>query len=227
MSCLVAAPCARDYGSRMPTLEQIRSALSGYQPDLQSGEDRGQAAVAMVLRDLGDGPEVLFIERALREGDPWSGHMAFPGGRVDPGDRDARSTAERETLEEVGVSLEPASYLGRLDDIEGGARVQSRSLLVSAHVYHLPQPEHLTPNYEVREAFWFPVPGLLDPSRHVDYRHPAMKDVRYPGILVGIPERQVVWGLTYRILEGFLSLMGRPLPERWGELAKHFRDRKR
>ena len=49
-----------------------------------------------------------------------------------------------------------------------------------------------------------------------------MRDTRYPGILVGIPERQVVWGLTYRILEGFFSLLGSPLPERWGELAKAF-----
>lgn len=211
----------------MPTLDQIRRSLKGYEPELLSPEERGQAAVAMVLRDQGNIPEVLFIERAQHEGDPWSGHMAFPGGRLEPGDRTARSTAERETLEEVGVSLSDAIYLGRLDDIEGGARVLSRSLLVSAHVYHVAEPDALAPNYEVREAFWFPVPDLLDPSRHVDYMHPSRGDVRYPGILVGVPERQVVWGLTYRILEGFLSLLGRPLPERWGDLAQQFRNRRR
>jgi 8-oxo-dGTP pyrophosphatase MutT (NUDIX family) len=207
----------------VPTLEQIRDTMAAYEAELEATQDRGQAAVAMILRDLGAGPEVLFIERALRKGDPWSGHMALPGGRVDPEDQDARATAERETEEEVGLSLAPAAYLGRLDDIEGGARVLSKSLLVSAHVYHLEDPGALAPNYEVREAFWFPVAELLDSTRHVDYLHPAMRDVRYPGILVGIPERQVVWGLTYRILEGFFSVLGRPLPERWGELGQHFK----
>jgi len=206
----------------VPTLLDIRNTLARYQPELEAIDQRGQAAVAVILRDLGSGPEVLFIERAQRTGDPWSGHMAFPGGRVDPIDRDARSAAERETEEEVGLSLDPASYLGRLDDIEGGARVLSRSLLVSAHVYHLPEPGRLATNHEVREAFWFPLGDLLDPSRHVDHLHPARRDVRYPGILVGVPERQVVWGLTYRILEGFFSLIERPLPERWGDIAKHF-----
>jgi 8-oxo-dGTP pyrophosphatase MutT (NUDIX family) len=197
----------------VPTLSQIRDSLARYDAQLEDTEDRGQAAVAMILRDLGP----------LREGDPWSGHMALPGGRVDPEDRDARSTAERETHEEVGLSLAGADYLGRLDDIEGGARVLSRSLLVSAHVYHVEEPGALDPNHEVREAFWFPVRDLLDDTRHVDYLHPAMRDVRYPGILVGIPERQVVWGLTYRILEGFFELMECPLPERWGDIAQHFK----
>jgi 8-oxo-dGTP pyrophosphatase MutT (NUDIX family) len=209
----------------VPTLSEIQNKLAAYEPDLQPIENQGQAAVAVILRDLGQGAELLFIERALREGDPWSGHMAFPGGRVDPEDRDARSTAERETHEEVGVSLAKAAYLGRLDDIEGGARVLSKSLLVSAHVYHLTELEVLRPNHEVREAFWFPVPDLLDQTRHIDYVHPAMKEVRYPGILVGVPERQVVWGLTYRMLEGFFSVLERPLPERWGDLGKHFRSR--
>lgn len=208
---------------RVLTLSEIRGALAAHEAQVQATEDRGQAAVAMILRDLGPGPEVLFIERALRQGDPWSGHMALPGGRVDPEDRDARATAERETEEEVGLSLAAADYLGRLDDIEGGARVLSKSLLVSAHVYHLERSGALEPNHEVREAFWFPVADLLEPTRHVDYLHPAMRDIRYPGILVGIPERQVVWGLTYRILEGFFALLECPLPERWGEFAKHFR----
>lgn len=206
----------------MPSLDKIRDTLANYEPHLEPFEHRSQAAVAVVLRDLGRGPELLFIERALREGDPWSGHMAFPGGRVDPGDRDARAAAERETHEEVGLLLAPATYLGRLDDIEGGARVLSKSLLISAHVYHLADPEVLAPNHEVREAFWFPIRDLRDPSRHVDYLHPTLKELRYPGILVGVPERQVVWGLTYRILEGFFALIGHSLPERWGDLGQHF-----
>lgn len=198
----------------MPTLEIIRERLARHQAIALSAEGKRQAAVAVVLRKRGDGPEVLFIERAKRSGDPWSGHMAFPGGRVDPTDPSARLAAERETREEVGVDLEVAEPLGRLDDLEGHRAAGNPRLVVSAFVYHLPEPGDLSPNHEVQEAFWFPLPALLDPDRHVDY---PMKWAgrRFPGIVVGHPERHIVWGLTYRFLEHLLEVVGHPLPHRW------------
>ena len=63
------------------------------------------AAVAAVLRFGEKGPEVLFIERAVKEGDPWSGQMAFPGGRTELKDKSSLDTARRETLEEIGFDL--------------------------------------------------------------------------------------------------------------------------
>ena len=109
----------------MLTLDDIRLAFARRRPLLVPEERQRRAGVAMVLRDdAGDGagPSVLFIERARWEGDPWSGHMAFPGGRVDPSDRDARAAAERETLEEVGLRLSGAERIGRLDDRQGNPR---------------------------------------------------------------------------------------------------------
>jgi len=169
----------------------------------------------MVLRALNGAPEVLFIERARHDGDPWSGHMAFPGGRLDPGDVGPRQAAERETLEEVGVDLVGAERLGRLDDLEGQRASGAPQLVISAFVYHLPSPPPLEPNYEVEEAFWFPLPALREASRHVEYRvdRPGMD--AFPGILVGEPDRHVVWGLTYRFLEVFFQAVGSPLPDRW------------
>ena len=172
----------------------------------------------MVLREADAGPEVLFIERARREGDPWSGHMAFPGGRLDPGDAHARAAAERETLEEVGLPLDGAARLGRLSD-KAGNPISAPRLVISAWVYRLDVPATLAPNHEVEQAFWFPVKDLLDPARQVSY---PMRDpkLELPGILVGEPERHIVWGLTYSFLESFFTALGRPLPDRWQGLPR-------
>ena len=62
-----------------------------------------RAAVAMILRDEGGEAQILMIKRAARDGDPWSGHMAFPGGRMEKEDQSLRETAIRETFEEVGL----------------------------------------------------------------------------------------------------------------------------
>src|SRR5579863_6444108 len=71
------------------------------------------AAVAVVVRDTEEGDEVLLIKRAERDGDPWSGHIALPGGRVQKQDESFKATAVRETREEVGVDLDAnASFLG-------------------------------------------------------------------------------------------------------------------
>jgi 8-oxo-dGTP pyrophosphatase MutT (NUDIX family) len=194
------------------SIDAIRSAFARHEPKAVDDPARPRAAVALVLRDAADGPDVLLIERAKHPEDPWSGHMAFPGGRVDPGDRHPRAAAERETLEEVGLSLTGAERLGRLDDLEGRHAGRPLPLVISAWIYHVPEPGPLVPNYEVAEALWVPVTRLIDPASHVEYPTPIGG---YPGILVGEPDRHIVWGLTYRFLEIFLERVGNPLPERW------------
>jgi 8-oxo-dGTP pyrophosphatase MutT (NUDIX family) len=199
----------------MPSIVEIRSRLAAHQPVAHPATGMRRAAVAMVLREAGPAPEVLFIERASHPGDPWSGHMAFPGGRIDPGDPDPRAAAERETQEEVGLALANAEPLGRLDDLHGRNAAGVPSLVISAFVYRVDGRPELAPNYEVREAFWFPVPALLEPARFVDYPIPRAHGFLSPGVLVGDPERHIVWGLTYRFLEGFFQIVGRPWPDRW------------
>jgi 8-oxo-dGTP pyrophosphatase MutT (NUDIX family) len=203
----------------VPSLEDIESRLAAYRPRLVDEVDgRQRAAVALILRRSERGAELLFIERALREGDPWSGHMAFPGGRLDPGDLSERDAAERETLEEVGLSLARSNYLGRLDDLEGRPALPAGGLVVSAHVYHIPDPDPLRPNHEVQQAFWFPLTDLQSSGRHVVYPHARYGGRELPGILVGVPDRHIVWGLTYRFLDVFLGAVGKPLPNRWADV---------
>ena len=181
----------------MPSLREIRLALDRHSPRQIPARSAQRAAVAIVLRDGVEGvPEVLFIERARREGDPWSGHMAFPGGRAEPRDAHIREAAERETLEEVGVDLSAAEPLGRLADLQGQHVSGVPRLVISAFVYRLPTSPTLVPNHEVQDAFWFPVRSLLEPQRHVEYSVGVEGWRPFPGLLVGKPDRHVVWGLT-------------------------------
>lgn len=204
------------YRCAVATLQEIRGGLRGHQPERIGRADLAQASVALVVREGGSGTELLFIERARREGDPWSGHMAFPGGRMEAGDETSRDVAERETFEEVGVSLAGADYLGLLAELQGNRRFRQDQLVVSAHAFHLSEAApFVLERSEVHHALWFPVAELLDPSRHVEYLSPRIPERGLPGIVVGEPDRHVVWGLTYRFVDIFLEAIGCPLPDRW------------
>jgi 8-oxo-dGTP pyrophosphatase MutT (NUDIX family) len=206
------------YPRRVIDLVRVRAALASYAPRLLPETGARQAAVAMLLRHAPAAPEVLLIERARREGDPWSGHMAFPGGRVEISDEGVQRAAERETFEEVGIDLADAELLGRLDDLEGRDSGRTLPLVISAFVYHVHEPAPIEPSPEVESALWIPVAALADPARHVDYAYRLAGGALYPGIVVGDPERHVVWGLTYRFLEIFFQALERPLPDRWQAL---------
>ena len=210
----------------MPRIEEIRHALAGYEPSLAKGDPERHASVALVLREgAGRSSEILFIERAEKEGDPWSGHMAFPGGRVDLPGESPEQAAERETLEEVGLSLSGAERLGRLDDLDGRSAGRPSGMVISAFVYHLVRPGELVKQAsEVREAFWVPVRHLIEPDRQVRRAFHGTGSFEFPGIVVGEPDRHVVWGLTYRFLEVFFRVLGRPFAGAWGERADAVRD---
>lgn len=205
-------------------IDHVRHKLAGHAPELVDAEDHEKAAVAVVLREGPTSAEVLLIERAIFEGDPWSGHMAFPGGRMETSDDSTRTTAARETFEEVGVELSHAEYLGHVDELVGNRRVTPR-LVVSAHAFHLQADQEFALDAnEVQQAFWFPLAGLHEPERQVEHIVPEMPDVRFPGVVVGEPDRHVVWGLTFRFLERMLQVIDHPFAEPWGNLS-NFVDR--
>ncbi len=103
---------------RKSLLERARDVLSTYRPtQIVAKGEMIAAAVAVMLHDGEEGLEALFIHRAVRAGDTWSGQIAFPGGRREPRDADLLDTAIRETHEEIGVDLTAAERLGVLDDL--------------------------------------------------------------------------------------------------------------
>lgn len=196
-------PCA------VISLAEIRQRLAARRPSLLSQGVGTPAAVALILRDAAAGPDVLFIERARSEGDPWSGHLAFPGGRVEPGDGGARLAAERETAEEIGLDLGAGEYLGRLDDLDGA----HQPVVVSCFVYGLSAAPVLVLNEEVADAFWFPLEGLLDPARRAQMAYPMRgRGQAHPAIRLLEPGRPLLWGLTYRMVSRFLEVLGCAVP---------------
>jgi 8-oxo-dGTP pyrophosphatase MutT (NUDIX family) len=192
-------------------LDALRAALAAHAPDTRPSETSArQAAVAMVLRDRPGGLEALFIRRAEHPEDPWSGHMALPGGRRDPEDAELAHAAVRETAEEVGLSLVDAEYLGRLDDIKAG-RLEIFDLSVTPFVFHHPEPGDLVPNYEVAEAVWLPLAHFLDPANVSAY--PLQwngAEQAFPAFVVG---PYTIWGLTYRVLQCLARLLAVRLPD--------------
>jgi 8-oxo-dGTP pyrophosphatase MutT (NUDIX family) len=202
-------------------IQHVRRKFARHSPEAALEGEHEKAAVAVVLREGARSAEVLLIERAVHEHDPWSGHMAFPGGRMEPGDASTRQTAARETFEEVGIELTGAEYLGQVDELVGNRRFASR-LAVSAHAFHLDwhQPFALDPN-EVQHALWFPLAGLHDDHRQVEHVVPELPDVRFPGVVVGEPDRHVVWGLTFRFLDRMLAVLDHPFERAWGNVEQH------
>lgn len=190
----------------MLDVDAVRNRLARHRPRLIEGETEPFAAVAMVLAGGPVDPSILFIERARRSNDPWSGQMAFPGGRIERRDRDLQDTAERETREEVGVELGRGELLGRLDDQEGRRAGAGRGLAIAGWVYHLENPPPLELSHEVEEALWVPSSVLFDPEKRVTYDVEHIPGT-WPGILVGHPERHIIWGLTLRFLSSFLAIV--------------------
>lgn len=168
------------------------------------------AAVATILCPRNNRLELLYIERMRTPDDPWSGHIAFPGGRVEPGDASLRATAERETREEIDLYLEEEHYVGRLDDLQG----TSLPVQVAAFVYFIDQ-SHITlsPNGEVHRAFWRSFDDLCQPNRQC--QHILSRDrsqCAMPAIDVLGTRNPLLWGITYRFTAQLVSLLGYSLP---------------
>ena len=196
------------------TIAEVEARLSSTTPWRDPKPTRTRAAVALVLREVervaGPDLEALFIRRAEHDADPWSGHLAFPGGRIDPGDADARAAAERETLEEVALDLRAARPIGELSDVLGHAE----SIRVSGFVYAIEGNPDLRPNYEVRELFWSPLAHVADSERQAlrefSYREHSMS---LPTVRLLEDERApVLWGITYKFMDDFMERIGRPIP---------------
>lgn len=196
-----------------PDLNYIRRSLAGNR--LPEREENTHAAVALVLAGEAADLNICLIRRAERQLDRWSGHVALPGGGVDPVDLGPREAAIRETREEVGLLLDRSDYLGSLgiQPIDRNGGPGDRSL--SSYVFYLGETlEEFKPSEEVAEAFWVPLRHLLDP-RNAGHRPTSRDGVTYDSPTV-LYQGHHIWGLTYRVLTVFFERIqlriARPVP---------------
>jgi 8-oxo-dGTP pyrophosphatase MutT (NUDIX family) len=189
-----------------PTMVRLQSALKAHTPldVIEAGVRR--AAVALIFRSGEEGrPELLFIKRAEYPGDPWSGQVAFPGGREEQGDASLVETAIRETGEETGIDLvRDGNMIGRLDDLYPRS-VRLPPISVRPFVFALDSSAGLTLSSEVALAFWIPFGTLA----HTDAWREDTVSARGIEINARVFRHQdhVIWGMTERILAQLLELI--------------------
>lgn len=191
-----------------PEIERLARVLE-QRPGLElAGEPPMRwAAIALVLRLGAAGePELLMIKRAEMERDPWSGHVACPGGRREPGDTDLAHTAMRETWEETGIDLSRVGrILGTLDDISPRTPLLP-PIVIRPFVAAVPSTVEIVQSPEVAAAFWVPLTALRERAawgmstitvRGMNREESTFRHGEY-----------MVWGLTERVLRQLLERMG-------------------
>lgn len=194
----------------MITIDQIRTALQR-RAHLPAAFEPAptQAAVAMILADGDNDLEVCFIRRAERAGDPWSGQVAFPGGRAGSDDRDAHEVAERETWEEIGLSLAADHRIGPLPVREVVRPETANNLTLSPFVYYIGTGgetlDLASHAHEVADVFWVPLRHLFAASAATELDYPVGGvAMTFPGIQF---RDHVIWGLTLSVLNSFADII--------------------
>lgn len=186
-------------------MERVRKTLAGHRPSTVVDAKASQAAVALIIAGEPE-PSILLIRRQERAGDPWSGHMALPGGYRSTSDANLAVTAARETREETSLDLAKLGKpLGTLSDV----RPRNEALppvLVRPFVFEVERVEASLAGPEVVETLWIRVADLFDPRNNVPLTLSFPSGPRtFPSIQIG---RYTIWGLTERILAEFAAVTG-------------------
>ena len=169
------------------------------------------ASVAIIIRESRTEPEFLLMQRAKHKNDPWSGQMAFPGGKFEARDKSHKRTAIRETAEEVGLSLSDNDYLGRIDDVYGFKANGEFSVHVTCFVFKINRDVLLTANNEVADMIWLPFSYLENPQNSYNFFHPHDLSLKMPAILINKDKEQILWGLSLRLLYTLFTILNKPM----------------
>lgn len=156
--------------------------------------------------------EVGYIIRAENPNDRWSGHIAFPGGRREPIDKNDLDTAIRETKEEIGLDLTTQNHIGSLSDVQARKKHQMLPFFLKPHVFSMSQEVfnqqkiQLHPD-EVADLLWIRVADIIKVENQTEYETEGYK---LPAIQ--FPKNKKLWGLTYLLTLDLLKRLGLSVP---------------
>lgn len=191
----------------MLTPNNALSLLEEFQAEQKTfPDDFKRAAVCMVLEKTDQGLSLLMIKRSEYEGDPWSGQMAFPGGRVEPEDANPLAGALRECVEEVGVSLsDSARLLCEVSQKRATMRSRRIDMVVSAFVFFAEKKLQCMPNYEVAKTVSIPLELFLNDDNRQSF------EMTYEGKQIQLPcyyfGEDKVWGLSLRFIDDLVAVI--------------------
>ncbi|OLC30313.1 MAG: hypothetical protein AUH31_04915 [Armatimonadetes bacterium 13_1_40CM_64_14] len=182
-----------DLARQVQTRLALRTRRTIVAPELR------RAAVLVPLHEQGGEPYVLFTRRTETV-ETHKGQISLPGGAADPGDADAQSTALREAHEEMGIPPTQVQVLGVLDDLP----TTISGFVVAPVVGIIPYPFPFRINSaEIAEVLTVPLRVFRDPSSlRVERRE---RDGRRFDVYFYRYDRHEIWGVTARIMKGFVD----------------------
>ncbi|MDQ1002024.1 coenzyme A diphosphatase NUDT7 [Neobacillus niacini] len=201
-------------------LELVQSKLKSHTPSILGSDKFSKYAVMVPLIQKEDGIHVLFEVRSLQlRRQP--GEICFPGGRIDPEDRDEKSAAIRETTEELGISSDNLSEVFPLDFM-----ISPFGMMIYPFAAIIESPDKIQPNpAEVGEIFTVPLTYFIENDPDIYNIHFKVEpEENFPfDLIVGgenynwrtraldeyfyLYEEKAIWGLTAKILSHFIEIM--------------------
>ncbi len=178
-----------------PYLSPLREIISDAAPQ--------PAAVLVPMLRNADEWHLLFILRAKVEGDMHSAQVAFPGGRLEPGEIRAEQAALREAQEEIGLESADVRLLGHLEDF-----ITISNYQVTPVVGVIPWPTELRPDQrEVQRAFTIPLAWLADPANREERERVAPDGQTLKVVYFKQYDKELLWGVTARITLNYLQAL--------------------
>jgi 8-oxo-dGTP pyrophosphatase MutT (NUDIX family) len=179
-------PLLKDY-----YIEKLRKKLQ------KTIDEKAFAAVALLVKCEEENLKFFLVKRAEVLGDPWSGDMAFPGGKRCEEDQSLFDTVYREVMEETMINLKDTEFLGAMRPINSSVRPD---MMIQPLVYRVFDEPVVKLNQELTKALWASIDEI---------KENRTKDVvkNWKNIDIFKVQGETVWGLTYRMLNQFIQLL--------------------
>ncbi|ALC90929.1 NUDIX hydrolase [Bacillus sp. FJAT-18017] len=199
---------------------EIISKMTLHSPKILGSENFSKYAVLLPLVEMEEGVSVLFEVRSLdlrRQ----PGEICFPGGRMDPTDKNEKEAAIRETIEELGIAREHIKHVNQLDFM-----ISPFGMIIYPYAGFLEGFEKLQPNLsEVGEVFTVPLKFFMETEPevyHINIKPEPEENFPFDRVIGGKDydfraarmdeyfyeyEGRIIWGLTARILAHFIEIL--------------------